>query len=704
MRAWNLGDGQARRVYLLLAIIFLGLGLRLYRIDAFGWWDGEPHTILHSLHPLMELPRVLRDFAAHPPLWYVVTHLFLYIGSNETLLRFPALLIGVLSIPVIYLLGEHLLGKAEGLLASFLLAISPVAIRWSQSVRMYSAMLLFSVLSLFFLLRALREGKAVFWAGFALSTLLSLYNHYFALFVLFSEVAYAGIVIWEEHQSSREKEQRENEPGIFFSPGRQASSLLATLFLIVVCYLPWLPVMRANFFLRQAERESRAVSGFQLDLPFLKALFGDFSGTYGSGLILFGALFMIGLLTLLIRRRWRQLLLTLLWIGPPLLIVALIAPRRFHAKYILFVLPIYLLLISEGIVALGTEVKGRVEGVHSGWLGGLLGTSTAIICLVALSSLNLGLLHPYFLGESEPFEAATEPLEFGYRADWRGLLTHLEEGTQPGDFVLARSTGAYKFPEALLVYLHLNDDLRSRFSDRTPSRGGYVNVWWIGKAHYLVDFKPLAKPESISSVLQWGNLAMIHTQTQVRFRSPRDRNLGFERDDGTNYGEGDKREGNSVPDGWTVVKGRDRISLDESTAFQGKRSLAIDNTEKADVVMISPPFAVQWKKPVRLTARVKGGVRGYYDFWPSFDLLFFDKSHEQVRSGGTYLPLEGPSLEGWRSIVVQAITPRKAAYARVKIVSGPYLGAYSPRTWIDDLQLQVGKRYKGKRYGNGESQ
>lgn len=699
MRAWDLGDGQARRVYLLLAIILLGLGLRLYRIDAFGWWDGEPHTILHSLHPLMELPRVLRDFAGHPPLWFVLTHLLLHLGSNETLLRFLALLVGVLSLPLIYRLGEHLFGKAEGLLASFLLAISPVAIRWSQSVRMYSAMLLFSMLSLFFLLRALQQGKAIFWAGFALSTLLSLYNHYFAFFVLFIEVAYAGIVILGDYRSSKGKgrrvylRQKENETGTRFSQGGQASVLLATLFFIAVCYLPWLPVMRANFLLNQAKRESRVVSGFQVGLPFLKALFGDFSGTYGSGLILFGALFMIGLITLFTRYRRRELLLSLLWIGLPLLIVALIAPRRFHAKYFFFMLPIHLLLISEGIVALGGVVKRKVEGVHSGRISGLLGISTAVICLVALSALNLGLLRPYFLGESQPFKAGTEPREFAHRVDWRGLLTRLEQSAQPGDFILARSTGAYKFPEALLAYLHLKDGLRSRFSARTLSSRGYVNVWWIGKSHHLVDFEPPANYEIISPLFQWGNLGMVHTRTQADFASPQDLNLGFEKDDGTDYGEGDKREGNGVPDGWTVVSGRDRINLDGSTALEGKRSLVIDSAAENGVVMISSPFAVRPEKPIRLTARVKGGVWGYYKFWPSFELLFFDENDERVKSSSAYLPLEGPSLEGWRSIVVQAITPRKAAYARVRIDSGPYLGAYSPRTWIDDLQLQVGEGY-----------
>jgi hypothetical protein len=143
-----------------------------------------------------------------------------------------------------------------------------------------------------------------------------------------------------------------------------------------------------------------------------------------------------------------------------------------------------------------------------------------------------------------------------------------------------------------------------------------------------------------------------------------------------------------------VVKEHGKISLDGSTALQGKRSLAIDSREGAGVVMISSAFTVQGEKPVRLTARVKGGVWGYYKFWPSIDILFFDESDERAKSSrSTYFSLEGPSLEGWRSIVVQAITPPQAAYARVRIGSGLHLGAYSPRTWIDDLQLQVGEEY-----------
>lgn len=695
-----------RRIYLLLAIILLGLGLRLYRIDAFAWWDGEPHTILHSLHPLMELPRVLRDFAAHPPLWYLLTHLLLYLGSNETLLRFPALLVGVLSIPVIYLLGEHLFGKAEGLLASFLLAISPMAIRWSQSVRMYSAMLLFSLLSLYFLWRALEEGEIRLWAGFVVSTVLNLYNHYFSLFVLLDEALFVGLLILGDLWASRRALAKARSSQEAATARRLSSRLtsspvvgkalkfLGSLSITFIVYLPWIPIVRGNFFSRQARIERGATQSLSLiSSSFLSALFGDFSGAYGWALTLFAALFIIGLLTLLARHRRRELLLTLLWIGLPLLIVALIAPRRFHAKYFFFMLPIYLLLISKGIVALGRGGKGRVEGVLSGRLGALLGTSITIICLVALSALNLGLLRPYFLGESEPFQASTEPRQFRNRADWRGLLTHLEEGAQPGDFILLRPPRLYTFREALLVYLHLNDSLRGRFSDRTPSSGGYVNVWWIGKPHALKNFNPPANHEVMSPVLQWGTLVMVRTRTQAHFASPEDVNLGFEKDDGTDYGEGDKRQGNGVPDGWTVLEGRGRMSLDGSTALEGKRSLAIDSAEGGGVVMTSSAFAVQRKKPVRLTAWVKGGVWGYYEFWPRFDLIFFDKGDERLKSRSAYLPLEGPSLEGWRSIVVETITPPQAAYARVKIVSGPHLGAYSPGTWIDDLQLQVGEEY-----------
>ena len=84
-----------------------------------------------------------------PPLDYIILHFFLGSGTSEFFIRLPAAIYGILSILVIFLVGKEMYGVKEGLICSFLLAICPKAIYYSQEARMYSLFLLLSLLSLF---------------------------------------------------------------------------------------------------------------------------------------------------------------------------------------------------------------------------------------------------------------------------------------------------------------------------------------------------------------------------------------------------------------------------------------------------------------------------------------------------------------------------------------------------------------------------
>jgi len=64
---------------------------------------------------------------------------FIYLfGSSEQVARLPSLLIGLSSIPFIYLLGKRMFSRGVGLLAAALLTFSPEAIIWSGRARMYA--------------------------------------------------------------------------------------------------------------------------------------------------------------------------------------------------------------------------------------------------------------------------------------------------------------------------------------------------------------------------------------------------------------------------------------------------------------------------------------------------------------------------------------------------------------------------------------
>ena len=75
--------------------------------------------------------------------------LFIYLfGSSEGVSRLPSLLIGLSSVPLIYLLGRRMFSKGVGLLVAALLAFSPEAIVWSGRARMYALQQLVVILAL----------------------------------------------------------------------------------------------------------------------------------------------------------------------------------------------------------------------------------------------------------------------------------------------------------------------------------------------------------------------------------------------------------------------------------------------------------------------------------------------------------------------------------------------------------------------------
>lgn len=85
---------------------------------------------------------------------------------NETALRLPVFLCGVLSIGALALLGRRLAGPGAGLAAGVLAALHPWHMRYSVEARSYGVLML--ALPLIFLLldRALRLGRWRDWAGF----------------------------------------------------------------------------------------------------------------------------------------------------------------------------------------------------------------------------------------------------------------------------------------------------------------------------------------------------------------------------------------------------------------------------------------------------------------------------------------------------------------------------------------------------------
>src|SRR6185503_270051 len=154
----NLISGNATHV--LAGVILLGAALRLYHLDYQSLWLDELHSIIptdpnNSLLSIIEYSK--KD---QPPLFFIYIHYaFTLFGYNELVGRMASAFLGLLGIVVIYFLGKECEGKAVGLFAASLTAISYYHIYYSQELRFYSMSFLFSALSYLFFIRAFKRSK-----------------------------------------------------------------------------------------------------------------------------------------------------------------------------------------------------------------------------------------------------------------------------------------------------------------------------------------------------------------------------------------------------------------------------------------------------------------------------------------------------------------------------------------------------------------
>ena len=118
-------------------LILFGLALRLAWL-AFQplWWD-EGYSVWFATHPLTQMAALTAQ-DIHPPLYYALLHGWAApLGTSPTALRLLSVVVGMLTIPLLFLVARRMLSARAALLAAFLLTINPLHIYYSQEVRMY---------------------------------------------------------------------------------------------------------------------------------------------------------------------------------------------------------------------------------------------------------------------------------------------------------------------------------------------------------------------------------------------------------------------------------------------------------------------------------------------------------------------------------------------------------------------------------------
>jgi|GEM_PF-4104424 len=177
-------------IALVLGLCALALRLGDLGAPSASFYD-ELTTLARSLAPSMgEVLRAARwqyppyiDF--QPPLYYLMVHAAIGLGHTDFFARLPAALSGAASVPLLYLVGRRLGGKAVGLFAAAALAVNLHHVDVSQQTRLYAFYGLASLGAFWALLRALgtNDGKrrtVAAWALYGVFLTIGLYTSYLA--------------------------------------------------------------------------------------------------------------------------------------------------------------------------------------------------------------------------------------------------------------------------------------------------------------------------------------------------------------------------------------------------------------------------------------------------------------------------------------------------------------------------------------------
>jgi 4-amino-4-deoxy-L-arabinose transferase-like glycosyltransferase len=440
-----------------------GVALRLYAIGAKSLWVDESFSIWMASQPLGALWRFTVQLDQHPPLYYALLHFWLALGDGEAVVRGFSALWGALTLPVMYLIGERIGGRALGLLSALILAISPLHVWFGQQARMYTMLMFFASMAILCMLHLLENqagdrgqatgdrsaGRSVllslvsrlatfrWWLGFVVFTTLTMLGHNTAVFFpvaigLFIAGAFGIPALARrlretrppttDHRppQNREPRTKNREPPDYglrttdyglrttdrsHSTQRQLWVWTIGLGAALLLWLPWLPS-----FLIQSRRVD---DEFWIQPPTLKTVLEHWrnlgsafapGGAYLIPLVLaFAVLALLGVWRL--RRRPAVLALLLLLLLAPFAGSLLVSLRRpiFYTRTLIWTsIPLYLLL-AAGLL----QLRFRL----------LIGAAT-----LGLVLLNAGSLWGYYR-QYEP-------------EDWRGVAGYIAAQARPGDVLL----------------------------------------------------------------------------------------------------------------------------------------------------------------------------------------------------------------------------------------------------------------------------
>ena len=185
-----------RREYGALALVLLlALGLRLFKADAALWYD-EIVTLVNFVRlPTLELIGTLDSLNNHMLYSLMAQLSIVALGETALALRLPAIILGVASIWMQWLIARRLMGARGALMVALLLAFSYHHVWFSQNARGYTGLLFFCSAATLAFVKGLEKPDWRNWAIYALLVAAAMYVHMSAGFFFATHGAIYGALL-----------------------------------------------------------------------------------------------------------------------------------------------------------------------------------------------------------------------------------------------------------------------------------------------------------------------------------------------------------------------------------------------------------------------------------------------------------------------------------------------------------------------------
>ena len=388
------------RLIPIASILCLAAILYFYQLGTESLWIDEIYSVsdAQNFNP-----------TSSRPLYFLLLGWWMQFGTGDTWLRVLAVLFGLGSIGLTYLLGRRLVGETTGLIAAFVLTLSPLFINHAQEVRMYTLSTFLGLGGTLALTYALEHLRAFSLCVWAIARVLAILTTPLNVVLLLPDIVVFGVQ--------------------FRHRRRAWLALGGGLLLIGILWLPVAFHLATSagpaYMSGWAEARSKPDFADVLIHPFRTfTVFSDnfklepLKSFFSPALIYFYHFYSAILLGLLAIALWSCRSARLLWVAAwallptaAILFISYASNTIWLPRYLLMVVPYLLILLAAGFLRVW-QGQRRVA---------------LVIASVYLIAVSGGLLHYYTTSDRE---------------DWRSVGQTITAVEQPGDAIAVSSTNS----------------------------------------------------------------------------------------------------------------------------------------------------------------------------------------------------------------------------------------------------------------------